>query len=206
MKYFFALLLVILFFSCDKKQEQTNNEQESKPLLSVVKEYSTIEPINISYKKDIEDWEELRAVDNFLSRFKKVSSKEILSNALELKGLVKSLRDSIKPALFNIPAFDARVNIFYNETLRLADMNSIPAIKADEVTKQTEKIIAAFSSVNAKVNSVLAKKRFQEGINVDVKFIGLDSTRIDSISKNSINEELLERSVHQRKVEYKNRH
>jgi hypothetical protein len=74
-------------------------------------------------------------------------------------------------------------------------MNTIPAIKADEVNVQIEKIIDAFSSVNAKINSVLAKNRFEDAIEVDVLFIGLDSTKMDSISKKSMKRELLERQI-----------
>ena len=190
-------------FSCDKKQEEKNQELDAKPLLSVVNEYSSVKKVNATFSKDIEEWKELKAVDNFLERFQKVSPKEVLSNALELQDLVKSLRDSAKPTLFDTPSFKARVNIFYNETLRLSDMTSISSIKAEEINLQTEKIIEAFSAVNSKVNSILSKKRFEEEIDIDVKFIGLDSTKIDSVSRKSIKEDALERSIHKKKLDYK---
>ena len=203
MKYLITLLFISLFISCNKKQEIKDKKQETKPLLSVVNEYSSVKKVNASFHKDIEDWEELEAVDNFLDRFKKVSPNEVLSNALELQGLVKSLKDSVKPQLFDNDSFKARVNIFYNETLRLSDMTTIPSIKAEEVNIQTEKIIEAFSAVNSKVNSVLSKKRFEDEITIDVKYIGLDSTKIDSVSKKSIKEDVLERSIHKRKLDKK---
>ena len=71
-------------------------------------------------------------------------------------------------------------------------MTFIPAINAAEVNLQTEKIISAFSGVNSKVNTILSKKRFEDAIDVDVNFIGLDSTKIDSISKKAINLKLKE--------------
>ena len=141
------------------------------------------------------EWEELNAVNDFLARFKKASSKEVLSNALELKGLVQSLKDSIKPTLFNVASLDTRINIFNNETLRLADMTTIPAIKASEVTMQTEKILDAFSAINAKINTLLSKKRFEDEIDIDVKFIGLDSTKMDSVSRKSIKENFDSRKI-----------
>lgn len=190
MKYFSTILILLFIFSCDKKQESTIQQEETKPLLSIENEFSSIKGINPVFKQDVQEWKELNAVDNFLDRFKKASPKEVLSNALELQGLVESLKDSIKPTLFNVSSFDARINIFYNETLRLADMTTIPAIKAEEVNKQTEKIIDAFSAVNAKINSILTKKRFEDEIEIDVKFIGLDSTKMDSVSRKSINENL----------------
>ncbi len=182
--------MLVSLFSCDKKKLDTNPEQDTKPLLSVVKEYKAAEKVNATFLKDVDDWQELKAVDNFLARFKKASPNEVLSNALELKSLVKSLKDSIKPALFNDSSFETRINILNNETLRLADMTFIPAIKAAEVNEQTEKIINAFSAVNSKVNTILTKKRFEEAIEVDVNFIGLDSTKIDSVSKKSIKDNL----------------
>ena len=136
-----------------------------------------------------------------LARQVGVSPKEVLSNALELKGLAQALRFSERPALFNIASLDARINIFNNEILRLADMTTIPAIKASEVNKQTEKIIDAFSAINAKINTILTKKMFEDAIDVDVKFIGLDSTKMDSVSKKSINQRLQERKINNNDIE-----
>jgi hypothetical protein len=199
LKYLFIFLTLVLLFSCDKRQENTKQEQDdSKPLLSVVKRHAAIKKIDTAFNKEVIEWEEVQTVNNFLARFKKVSPNEILSNALELNDLVKSLIDSVKPQPFNTDSFNARLNILYTETLRLADMNSISAIKADEVNLQIEKIIDAFSAVNSKINSVLAKRRFEDAIEVDVSFIGLDSTKIDSVSKKSIKRELLERQINKK--------
>ena len=117
---------------------------------------------------------------------------------MELESLVKSLKDSVKPSLFNVLAFKARINILHNETLRLSDMTFIPAIKATEVNVQTAKIISAFSAVNSKVNTILLKKRFEDAIEVDVKFIGLDSTQIDSVSKKAINKKFEKRLLNEK--------
>ena len=182
-------MVFVIFFSCDKKKVAVVQKQEIKSLLSVVKNYNVAEKVNPLFIKDIEDWEELKAVDNFLSRFKKASPNEILSNALELKELVQSLKDGIKPPLFENASFNTRVNILQNETLRLSDMTFIPAIKAEEVTMQTDKIMNAFSAVNSKVNSILLKKGFEDDIDLDIDYIGLDSTKIDSVSRKSINKE-----------------
>lgn len=194
LKYFLSLFVVIIFlFSCDKKQENVEEEDTTKPLLSVVEAHSTPEKVMPIFNKDVESWNHLIVVEEFLNRFKKVSPNEILSNALELKILSNSLKDSLKPSLFEIPSLNARINIFYNETLRLADMTTIPSIEAEDVNKQTEKIISAFSAINAKVNTILSKKRFEEAIKIDVKFIGLDSTKMDSISRKTLRENIEKR-------------
>ncbi len=160
-----------------------------------MKKHEDLIKIESSFTQEIENWNELKALDNFILRFKKASPNEVLSNALELKSLVSSLKDSVKPSLFEIPSFNTRVNILYNETLRLADMTFIPAIKADQVNMQTDKIINTFSAVNSKINTILTKKRFEDAIKVNVDFIGLDSTKIDSVSKKSIKKELYERAL-----------
>ena len=190
--------MLLLFFSCDKKKQDTTQEQDAKPLLSVPQEFGVTVKVDTTFLKDVEEWQELKAVDDFLARFKKVSPNEVLSNALELESLVKSLKDSVKPALFNVLAFKARINMLHNETLRLSDMTFIPAIKAAEVNVQTAKIISAFSAVNSKVNTILLKKRFEDAIEVDVKFIGLDSTQIDSVSKKAINKKFEKRLLNEK--------
>ncbi|MFT7441669.1 MAG: hypothetical protein ACI9Q3_000026 [Maribacter sp.] len=195
MKNSLFFLVFVIFFSCDKKKVGVVQKQEIKSLLSVVKNYNFAEKVNPLFIKDIEDWEELKAVDNFLSRFKKASPNEILSNALELKELVQSLKDGTKPLLFENASFNTRVNILQNETLRLSDMTFIPAIKAEEVTTQTDKIMNAFSAVNSKVNSILLKKGFEDDIDLDIDYIGLDSTKIDSVSRKSINTKLIESKI-----------
>ena len=188
-------MVFVIFFSCDKKKVGVVQKQEIKSLLSVVKNYNFAEKVNPLFIKDIEDWEELKAVDNFLSRFKKASPNEILSNALELKELVQSLKNGIKPPLFENASFNTRVNILQNETLRLSDMTFIPAIKPEEVTMQTDKIMNAFSAVNSKVNSILLKKGFEDDIDLDIDYIGLDSTKIDSVSRKSINTKLEDNKI-----------
>ena len=111
MKYFTSILILLFIFSCNKKQETTIQQEDTKPLLSVENNFSAIKRINPAFIKDVEEWKELNAVDSFLERFKKASPKEVLSNALELKSLVESLKDSIKPTLFSISSLDARINI-----------------------------------------------------------------------------------------------
>ncbi|MFY9242021.1 MAG: hypothetical protein WAO74_03235 [Polaribacter sp.] len=198
MKKIAFILFSVFILSCVKDEKVAEQKQDSKLLLSVVNENSSVEIIDNIFRIEVENWEELNTLEVFLKRFKKASSNEILSNALELETLAKSLIDSIKPELFNIPSLNARINIFYNETLRLSDMSAIPAIKAEEVFEETEKIIKSFSAINAKINTILIKKRFEEEITVDVKYIGLDSTRIDSVSKRTINERM------QQKLDEKN--
>lgn len=187
MKKLAFLSFILLLLSCGNKEDQkTPEKEESKPLLSVVKEHQRAESVDPSFAKDIENWRELSMLNSFVNRLHKVSSNEILSNALELRDLVKALKDSVTPRVFNVAPFKARVHVLNTEALRLADLTFIPAIKANEVHVQLDKTIAAFSALNTSVNTILSKKRFEDEIDIDLDFIGIDDSKMDSVSIKSI--------------------
>ena len=136
--------------------------------------------------KEVKDWNALQDIDSFFVKFRKITPNEALSNAIELKDLIKRLNDSIKPKKFQTPSLTARINVLYNEALRLADLTRIGAIKAQEVNTQVDKTMDAFSNINTKINTILAKIRFENEIDIDVTFIGLDTTRMDAFFKKPI--------------------
>ena len=148
--------------------------------MSIAKMHTTTENVLSSYSKEVKDWNELQDIDSFFVKFRKITPNEALSNAIELKDLIKRLKDSVKPEKFKIPSLTARINILYNEALRLADLTRIGAIKAPEVNTQLDKTMEAFSNINTKINSILAKIRFENEIDIDVTFIGLDTTKMDT--------------------------
>jgi hypothetical protein len=180
--------------SCKKAQEKKEIDTSAIAEMRIVVQHAEPEIVNPLFQPEIETWSEYGVLKNFLLRFKKASPKEVLSNSVELRDLIKVFKESIKPDVFNNPSFETRVNIMYNESLRLADMNTIPAITAKEVNAQIDKIILAFTAVNAKINTTLSKKKFENEITIDVRLIGLDSTKIDAISKNSILKKMEEKA------------
>ncbi len=169
--------------------------------MSLVKAHEATENVLPVYYKEVKDWKELKTIDSFFVKFRKISPNEALSNAIELKDLVKNLKDSIKPKSFDTPSLNARINILNNEVLRLADLTEIGAIQAEEVNKQVDKTMSAFSDLNTKINTILAKVRFENEIKIDVKYIGLDSTKIDSVSKKSIDLRLKEKQIEQNNLD-----
>ena len=60
-------------------------------------------------------------------------------------------------------------------------------LELEEVNYQVQKTIYAFSAVNSKINIVFEKKRFEDAIDINVDFIGIDSTKMDSITLKTIN-------------------
>ncbi|MEZ7856019.1 MAG: hypothetical protein QMB31_01720 [Polaribacter sp.] len=187
MKYIYLLVLLVFTFSC-QNNEGKNAEKKPKPLMSIAEMHTATENILSTHLKEVKDWNELQDIDSFFVKFRKITPNEALSNAIELKDLIKRLKDSVKPEKFKIPSLTARINILYNEALRLADLTRIGAIKAPEVNTQLDKTMEAFSNINTKINSILAKIRFENEIDIDVTFIGLDTTKMDTFFNKPINQ------------------
>ena len=186
MKYIYLLVILVLTFSC-QNNEGKDTVKKPKPLMSIAEMHTATENVLSTHLKEVKDWNELQDIDSFFVKFRKITPNEALSNAIELKDLIKHLNDSV-PEKFKIPSLTARINILYNEALRLADLTRIGAIKAQEVNTQVDKTMAAFSNINTKINSILAKIRFENEIDIDVTFIGLDTTKMDTFFNKPINQ------------------
>lgn len=186
--FIFSLVLAGLF-SCKNKQEQVAEVSKKSEFRTETK-HVQIEMIKANTAKKIDDWQEYRAVNDFLNQYKSISPSEALNNSRELNSLVQSLKDSVKPDFLELDAFKARVNLLYNETLRLNDMSSISSIKYDEVNEQVSKVIHAFSSVNSKINTLVQQADLDAQVN-DPKF-GLrlkDSLSIERAEKLEVEED-----------------
>lgn len=171
------LLLFIIFLGACKKSIQEPIANTKKPELSVVKKYASVTQLDNYSKNYVKDWKEYNDLTDFFKRFENISANEALNNAIELRDLIKSVKDSIKPKLIDNNAFNARVNVLENETLRLVDMSKIPSIKANEVNLQVSKVFSVFNSVNEKIITIYSQKRFEEAVNVDGAFTFLDTVK-----------------------------
>lgn len=170
-KIVFLLFLSFFLYTCKKKNPQEKVEVK-KPEMSIVTQYKQYNELDkFSFEKTA-NWKEYTVLKEFLNRFQKTSPNEALSNASELKELVKNLKDSIRIEELKTSAFKTRINVLENEALRLADMNTISAISAKEVHNQINKILTVYGSLNDKINTVYKKKR----IDVD-DFFNLDTKK-----------------------------
>jgi len=133
--------------------------------MSVVTKHSSVNSLEKNTKEKIQNWKEYQSVSDNLKKFSFISAKEALNNALKLAELVKQLKDSIRPKELLTLSFRTRVNVLENETLRLKDMTFISAIKETEVNTQVEKILAAFSATNSKINAVFNQLEINNKIN-----------------------------------------
>ncbi|MBS9774155.1 MAG: hypothetical protein KGV59_03235 [Tenacibaculum sp.] len=164
----FLILFIFssLFVSCLKKADNKETGTK-KPQMSITKKHIPIKELNKTCEEEIKNWEEYNDLKIFLNRFTNISPNDALNNALELKMLSKKIKDSIRIDILKTSAFKARLNVFENETLRLADMTHIPAITSKDVNNQVKKIINTFNYINDKINDVYTQKLYNKSLNID---------------------------------------
>lgn len=174
MRYLYSFLILILFFnfSCTK----TKNVEEVATASDTLVVDTTDRIINNSSetlipeaKQTLEDWKEYKKLDQFMLKYYNVSNFEALNNAKELSELVQHLKDSIRIDKLKTPNVVARFNVLHNETLRLADMATIPSISKAEVEEEVKKIIDLFSAVNSKINTIYKAETLQNKLEVDTE-------------------------------------
>lgn len=167
-RYFFdmrnyLLLFLIVFFSCkDKTTKLEAIAQKSDK--NVVQKHKTILKLEDAAKVKITNWKEYQKASGNLKSFANISANEALNNAKILSENIKFLKDSIRPKELISLSFRTRINVLENEVLRLKDMTLISAITAKEVHEQVEKIIAAFSATNSKINTIYSQLEVEQDI------------------------------------------
>ncbi len=167
-KYLFGMRNYFIFFflfflSCKNNTTIQEPEIQKSDKNIVQKHKAALLLENISNKKVV-NWKEYQQVSNNLKQFSTISANEALNNAIQLSDRVKFLKDSIRPKeLINL-SFRTRINVLENEALRLKDMTFIPAITANEVNTQVDKIIAAFSATNSKINTIYSQLEVEQNI------------------------------------------
>lgn len=181
MRFSIIFLLVLFFVSCQDPKPQSSVIIE-KSEFRTEKKHQDILNLEKKASQKIDNWLEYETLKNFLKQYDSISPNEALNNSKELNDLVRSVRDSVKPEFLKSKAFDARINLLHNETLRLYDMSSIPAIKSEEVSGQVDKLLDAFSAINSKINTLVLQADLDSQVS-DPKF------KFNRISSDSITSE-----------------
>ena len=163
MKFFYYCVFILLISSCNDTTT-TATKVIDKPEASRVKKHKQVSEIQSRFEMDIDSWIEYENLAIFLQQYTAIYPNDALNNSRELNDITKSIIDSVKPQFLGTAAFKARLNLLYNETLRLYDMSSIPAIKAAEVNHQVANILNAFSSVNFKINTILTQSELEKNV------------------------------------------
>ena len=173
MKYIIPFLLIILLtgFSCNKtKDAQEVSETADSLKLDANRIENRIgETLIPEAKTAMDNWKEYQLVDEMLLKYYSISTLEALSNADELSRLVKMMKDSIKIENLKKPNIIARINVLENETLRLADMATIPSISKEEVKEEVNNILAIYSAMNSKINTIYQSESLQNMLEVDTE-------------------------------------
>ncbi|WP_075343735.1 hypothetical protein [Tenacibaculum agarivorans] len=179
--HIFLILGVLLCSSC-KKQQKKLEEVTIKSDMSTATSHKKVAELSNLAKQNVGDWQEYNDVKEFLSRFNSITPNEALQTSNELKDLAQYLSDSLKIDALKTDALKARSNVFRNEVLRLYDMSHIPAIKAQEVNQQIDKVLLIFSSYTIKINTIYSKEEFDKEINLD-DFFKLEEKQPDNSQK-----------------------
>lgn len=182
MKYI-ALFVIFctVFIACEQKKTQKSVKETAKneKYLNTKDEtivFDSIAPIKIIYKDSIVDWKGYFKVTKALEGLKETTPNEALNAAEELVKDVELMRDSITVKVLDERGMRARMNVLFNQALRLQEMKDIPAITVDEIIKQTQGLFTIFRMINTKINAIYEQNDFEkELIEEDFFFSKLDS-------------------------------
>ena len=160
------LVLLIIVFSCDKAVSKRNIEVARDSLVSnTLKVNYPVAKLNSKAKKLVENWDEYQNIEELLKQYQHITTNMALLNAKELSVLSKQLKDSIRIEQLKIPAVKIRLNVLHNETLRLADMETIPSITESEVIEENNNILDAYSALNLKINNIVNQENLNQELN-----------------------------------------
>jgi len=161
----FSILFFLFFWSCQNGNNTAVQDTKiKKSEMNIGKKHTSALALESISKSKVANWKEYQIVTDNLKQFSVISANEALNNALKLSEEIKFLKDSIRPKeLLNL-SFRTRVNVLENEALRLKDMTFISSISATEVHAQVNKIIAAFSATNSKINTTYSQLKVEQDI------------------------------------------
>lgn len=169
MKILSALIigLFIGLISCNKtvsKKKEIDVVQDTLKTGKIKANYSEIK-LNSKAKKVVENWTEYQKFNEFIGQYNNISITDALFNANELSELAQQLKDTIRVEKFKIPSVKIRLNVLHNESLRLADMATIPKISEIEVQNENENILNAYSALNLKINNIVNQENLNNELN-----------------------------------------
>ena len=162
------IILLSLFSIClsscnDKKQQET--EAQSQKIVKSDNKKSTNsigETLTPEAKKIVQDWNEYVTIDEILNDFYIITTDDALLKAKSLSIRAQELKDSIRIPTFDRPDIKIRLNVLYNHTLRLSDMENISSIKTQEIKTEIANILNAFSAINSKINNLTNQQHLEK--------------------------------------------
>lgn len=158
-------IFILLLYSCKKNEQKAEESAINKPIRSsMIKAENPIVQLNSASKELTDSWPEYQRFDDLIGQYEEISMNEALLNSVELSVLAQQLKDSIRVEKLNIPEVKIRLNVLYTETLRLADMSTIPTITEKLVAEENSNMIDAYSALNLKINNMNQREKLNSEI------------------------------------------
>jgi len=174
-------ILILIFTSCTNKEQKAEEENAASSVSnSMLKSEKPIIRLNSKSQELIATWPEYQKFDDLINQYQEISMSEALLNSVELSELARQLRDSIRIEKLDIPEVKIRLNVLYSETLRLADMSTIPTITETLVAEENKNVIEAYSALNLKINNMNSQDELNDEISKFVDEI-LEETQTDTL-------------------------
>lgn len=149
---------------------------------STIKSDKSIVPLNSNSVELVASWPEYQKFAEFVGQYQEITMSDALLNSTELSEMARQLKDSIRIESLKIPSIKMRLNVLYSETMRLADMATIPTITEASVLQENNNVIQAFSALNLKINTINSMEKLNEEISSFVEeVVNEKATEEDSI-------------------------
>jgi len=175
------IMLSLLLTSCKDKEQKAEEEKATSQIeIHMIKSEKPISRLSSASEELVSTWPEYQKFDELINQYQEISMSEALLNSVELSELAMQLRDSIRIEKFDVPEVKIRLNVLYSETLRLADMSTIPTITEDLVSLENNNVIDAYSALNLKINNMSVQEELNEEISKFVDEI-LEERKSDSL-------------------------
>ena len=190
---FRSFLVVILFgvllLSCEKEKSTAKKKEVTQTeSSSILKADEPIVQLNAKANSLVSNWPEYTKFKDLISRYQEISMTEALLNSEELSELALQLRDSVRVEKLNIPEVKIRLNVLYSETLRLADMSTIPTITEDLVAEENNNVINAFSALNLKINNMNLRESINDELSEFIDEV-VEESKKDSLDSEGEDED-----------------
>ncbi len=176
-KYFLLLFILMILSACKDSKKNVENLELPKSQKENLIQLEEFVKLNSEALTLVETWKEYRNFIDLFNQYRSTSPSVALSNAKELNTLALQLKDSIRITALNIPAFQARLDVLHNETMRLLDMTSISNLKTIDIKNQIIKILEALNATNAKLNNIVSLQALEVGL----EYESIDSTRVKKV-------------------------
>jgi len=182
---FFVIMALLL--SCKNKNEQNMQEySEQLEAESTMKTEHRIIPLSPKSEEQVKDWPEYQKFSDLVGQYQEITLTDALLDSKELSEIAQQLRDSVRIEGLDIPSIKMRLNVLYSETMRLADMATIPTITEMSILKENNNVIQAFSALNLKINNMYSMEKLNEEISAFVNEVMAEQDSIPIPKKKDV--------------------